>query len=358
VVELTSGSGQTTKLERRVATAARSLLDSRRCVTPVDVLVVIGWLPPGDVQRWQREQVACLEETAVVDPDRLRDMLAVLERWARSAGLEPTETQYLSGSRHRSPLRFTADGDPVAEEAYRRSWTPPQLSERDRDRVVTKRSAPPDLVVVWAIRDWTCGECGGSDGELLIMEHDRPLCLSCADLDHLVFLPSGDTALTRRARKGSSLSAVVVRFSRARKRHERQGVLVEQGALDAAEEQCLGDADARERRRERERERRAGQDDALVTRMTDEVLRLFPGCPRERASAIADHACVRGSGRVGRSAAGRGAGEDAVRLAVVASVRHQDTDYDQLLMSGVDRYDARHRVQAGIEQVLDSWRAP
>ncbi len=67
------------------------------------------------------------------------------------------------------------------------------------------------------------------------MEGERPLCLTCADLDHLVYLPRGDTALTRRARKHSALSAVVVRFSRARKRYERQGVLVEESALEQAE---------------------------------------------------------------------------------------------------------------------------
>src|ERR1700754_2042950 len=55
-----------------------------------------------------------------------------------------------------------------------------------------------------------------------------------------------------------------------------------------------------------------------------------------RADAIALHAAARGSGRVGRSAAGRALDRDAVCLAVVASVRHVDTDYDALLMSGVD----------------------
>ena len=48
------------------------------------------------------------------------------------------------------------------------------------------------------------------------------LCMSCADMDHLVFLESGDAALTRRAKRASRLSAVVVRFSRARRRYERQ----------------------------------------------------------------------------------------------------------------------------------------
>jgi hypothetical protein len=36
------------------------------------------------------------------------------------------------------------------------------------------------------------------------MELDQPLCLQCARLDDLEFLPSGDTALTRRATRLST----------------------------------------------------------------------------------------------------------------------------------------------------------
>ena len=81
-------------------------------------------------------------------------------------------------------------------------------------------SKEKDLVVFAILRESECGECGQEllSGDHLFMEGARALCLACADLDHLVFLPRGDTALTRRARKHSSLSAVVVRFSRARKR--------------------------------------------------------------------------------------------------------------------------------------------
>ncbi|MCV6977743.1 DUF2293 domain-containing protein [Mycobacterium bourgelatii] len=84
---------------------------------------------------------------------------------------------------------------------------------------------------------------------------------------------------------------------------------------------------------------------------------LFPGCPAERADAIARHAATRGSGRIGRSAAGRALDPEAVTLAVVASVRHVDTPYDELLMSGVDREAARHRVAAQVDAVLNRWRA-
>ena len=155
----------------------------------------------------------------------------------------------------------------------------------------------------------------------------------------------------------SALSAVVVRFSRSRCRYERKGLLVEEAALRQAEEECLADEEARCRRRQREEQRRVEQDLGLQAEFAAEIRRLFPGCPPERAEAIARHAGARRSGRVGRSAAGRALDPEAITLAVVASVRHLDTPYDTLLLSGVARADARARVIDQVEVVLDSWRS-
>lgn len=213
---------------------------------------------------------------------------------------------------------------------------------------------PVDLVVISPLKDWACAGCGGT-GDLLKMEDAGPLCLTCADLDHLIFLPAGDAALTRRAKQASRLSAVVVRWSRSRKRYERQGILAEEAAIQQAEEQCLADEDVRLRRRDRDRERRAKEDLEFQARMADEIKRLFPGCPEQRATAIAQHAALRGSGRVGRSAAARALDEQAITLAVVASVRHEDTDYDLLLMSGTLREIARDQVRPAIDRKLDAW---
>src|SRR5262249_54341763 len=87
-------------------------------------------------------------------------------------------------------------------------------------------------------------------------------------------------------------------------------------------------------------------------------LLLFPGCPPQRADAIARHAGTRGSGRVGRTAAGRALHEEAVTLAVVASVRHCDTSYDELLMSGVPRAEARDPVWDDVDLILEKGRKP
>src|SRR5258708_9552521 len=90
----------------------------------------------------------------------------------------------------------------------------------------TGSEAKSDEIVVFILRTETkCADCGEEllKGRFLRVENDRPLCLDCADLGHLEFLPRGDTAVTRRATKRSPLRAVVVQWSNTRKRSERQG---------------------------------------------------------------------------------------------------------------------------------------
>jgi hypothetical protein len=217
-----------------------------------------------------------------------------------------------------------------------------------------------ELVVYAILRHSKCKECGKElwKGDFLFLEGGHPLCLSCADFDHLVYVPRGDAALTRRARKYSPLNAVVVRFSRSRGRYERQGILVSEAALERAEQECLADGEQRARRRERDELRRAENDRDLIARMTDAILGLFPGCPLEEARTIAAHTARRGSGRVGRTFAGRALEESALTAAVVAAIRHRHTRYDELLMSGYSRPDARDSVQEAVDRVLESWRYP
>ena len=217
-----------------------------------------------------------------------------------------------------------------------------------------------ELVVFSILRASQCSQCKAEleSGSFLTLEKAQPLCMTCTDLDHLVFLPSGDTALTRRARKHSSLSVVVVKFSRARNRYERQGVLVEEAALDKAQEECLSDEEVRARRRERDAARRQVEDQELVQEMGAKIRTLFPGYPPGEALAIARHTAQRGSGRVGRTASGRSLDEGALRLAVIASIRHKHTRYDELLMEGWERDEARWAVEDKIQEVLSRWESP
>jgi hypothetical protein len=339
----------------RIVSAAEDVLATQKYVTPLDVCVRLGWLAPTHLDRWRQGRIASLEEALPVSAAKLSELLQGLQRWAADQGLVSSEASYVAATRDRRELRFTAAGTATMEQAWHASWTSPDLTARQSARIAARQAKAPDLVVVIPSKGFTCAECGDTEGNLLIMDDAGPLCLTCADLDHLEFLPAGDAALTRRSKKASRLSAVVVSWSKSRKRYERKGLLVEESALAQAERECLADEDVRARRRERDAERRASQDVEFQSRFAAEIRALYPGCPPERAEAIAGHAAVRGSGRVGRSAAARAFDPQAIKLAVVASIRHLDTDYDDLLMAGVPREEARDQIREVIDEVLASW---
>jgi hypothetical protein len=90
--------------------------------------------------------------------------------------------------------------------------------------------------------------------------------------------------------------------------------------------------------------------------MAKQIGVLFPGCPAHELATIAEHTAARGSGRVGRTEAGRNLEERTLTAAVVAAVRHKHTEYDKLLERGMDRATARQTVGDKIDEVLAAWR--
>lgn len=76
----------------------------------------------------------------------------------------------------------------------------PALAEAKRERLADKQNRPSELLVIAPARDWVCTSCGGT-GDLLTIDRPGPLCLSCANLDDLEFLPSGDARVTRCAKR-------------------------------------------------------------------------------------------------------------------------------------------------------------
>jgi hypothetical protein len=230
----------------------------------------------------------------------------------------------------------------------------------DRQSDKAKSGSGAEIVVFSVVRPSQCTECGAElwKGSLLRLEGDKVLCTGCADLDHLEFLPAGDAALTRRASKYSTLRVVVVRWSRARKRYERQGMLVEPEALHRAEEESLADAEVRARRQARAAERRELEDDEFVTAFAGAIREQYPGCPATEATEIAKHACRKYSGRVGRTKAAKEFSPEPIRLAVIAHIRHARTDYDELLARYADRDTAREQIRGKVSAILDKWQRP
>lgn len=217
------------------------------------------------------------------------------------------------------------------------------------------------LKVFVTSKEGKCDKCGKElwpHSHITLVDGGRALCMPCAGLDHLVVLPAGDAALTRRATAGSKTWAVILKWSKARKRYERQGSLVEPDAVARAETQCAADADVRERRKMREEKKRAELDQQYVEQFAARIRELFPSCPAGRGRVIAEHACQKYSGRVGRSSDAKRLDEEAVTLAVIAHLRHTETNYDELLQVCRHKRAARLEIQAAVQDKLAEWRQP
>jgi hypothetical protein len=225
------------RLRSRVETAAEAALTRQGWASAVDVLLGIGWLQPSIEKQWRLGQLRFLEAGLHANLSRISEAMRLFRRWAEGKQLVPSETAYMARNPARTALRFSKSGAESIERHYRTHWVARELSEKKRERLAEKASRPPELVVVEPLnRDWKCHRCGGS-GDFLLMEQPGPCCLACAGLPTLEFLPAGDAALTRRVKARSEVHAVVVRFSRARKRYERQGLLVMPEALREVGEQ-------------------------------------------------------------------------------------------------------------------------
>ncbi len=243
------------ELKRRVIRAAEAALSRQQYVSPIDVLCGMGLLAPTLVDSWRKGRIDFLERVIQGSLSKISSSMAAFRCWAMEKGLRPSETRYVRRTRPGTlDLQFSASGNPEIEKAYRTHYVSPELSERKQQKIEEQLMHASEPVVFQILRDSRCSECGAEleEAAFLFLEAEQPLCLSCAHLDDLEYLPSGDAALTRRAAKYSVRTAVVVRFSRSRHRYERQGILVERAGLEKAEQECTTDADQRAAARARE----------------------------------------------------------------------------------------------------------
>src|SRR5438034_97638 len=95
------------RLADRVAKAAEASLAAQNYVSPVDVLVGIGWLDPGAVKRWRQGQVDYLERVVQTNLSRISMAMKLFRSWATAKGLIPSETSYGARTPSRQTLRFS-----------------------------------------------------------------------------------------------------------------------------------------------------------------------------------------------------------------------------------------------------------
>src|SRR6516225_9743737 len=131
------------KLADRVGKVAETTLAAQHYVSPLDVLVGIGWLDLGAVKRWRQGQIDDLEHVIQTKLPRISEAMRLFRSWATEKGLFASETDYLARTPQRQRLRFSRSGNPTIERLYRTHWVSPELSRRKRERLAEKASRAP-----------------------------------------------------------------------------------------------------------------------------------------------------------------------------------------------------------------------
>ncbi|CAG9999243.1 unnamed protein product [Clonostachys byssicola] len=161
------------------------------------------------------------------------------------------------------------------------------------------------------------------------------------------FLPKGDpyrTGLCRRLTQAAGKQVYVV----VDKRRTAVGIRAPKYIINEVHEKD---------RATREDRRVAVQKRDVATRSDFEVaiLRLFPRIPLQDLEKVLDRALKKRSGRVGRT--GKLTIDSKARLAVIAHIRHNHTEYDSLLkQKRKSRGSARDDIAPKLKQLCAEWR--
>ncbi|MBF0299718.1 MAG: hypothetical protein HQK51_13420 [Oligoflexia bacterium] len=225
------------ELQKKIISVAEEILYKQKYVSAIDIFFGIGWLNYSNFRQWKKGAIPFLESIIQTNLNKISFAMSCFRKWAQEKSLNPSETVYRVRTRDASQeLRFCKSGDPDIEKAYRIHYVSPDLKNGKNKKSSSgsnSQTNTDELVVYEILTDSKCSKCPQTinKGELLYLELNSPLCMKCAKLDHLVFLPRGDASLTRKAKKASTLYAVVVKFNRKMKIYVRIGLLVEKESL-------------------------------------------------------------------------------------------------------------------------------
>ena len=207
------------------------------------------------------------------------------------------------------------------------------------------------------LRCATCGKAIPVEHAFVAESEDsKGTCFECSPFVNYTLLPPGNIALTRRSKKHSELCGVLLAWNQRRKRFERKGQYVELSAILKAQEECAANEDSRAIKNEKAAAVRAVQDKAYVLEFGSAIRAYYPNCPTDREYEIAKHACEKHSGRVGRTASAKQFDTQMIDLAVVAHIRHTETNYDSQFGKGKRKKEIRSDLSSSIQHILKSWK--
>jgi len=234
------------RLKQRVIQSAEEALNKKHYVSPIDVFIGMKVLQPAQVEDWRKGKISYLEKVIQVNLSKITFCMKYFRDWAKEKGLKPSPSVYLTRARGgKKDLRFSISGHPTIELSYRTHFVSPNLSEIKEKKMQEKLDHPPERVVFRTIQISQCTQCKRElqQGSYQFIEAGQSLCLCCANLSELEYLPKGEIQLTHLVKKEKIKSTDFVEFIRSNKRYENQGLLVEKEALRKARQDLMAEND-------------------------------------------------------------------------------------------------------------------
>ena len=107
------------ELKKKVRVTAGSLLYEKGFISPVDLLIEIGYLTSESYEDWRRGRVPYLEKVCKVNLSKLSVIMKELKLYASEKDLKPSWTDYNKwGKGKEIRLQFSKSGDKYIEKAY------------------------------------------------------------------------------------------------------------------------------------------------------------------------------------------------------------------------------------------------
>jgi hypothetical protein len=80
-------------IQARVRRVAEQMLAEQRYVSPIDVLLGLGWLAPSHLSEWRQGRVPCLEQVVQANPGKVSTAMAEFRILAEPDVIEQAEAQ-------------------------------------------------------------------------------------------------------------------------------------------------------------------------------------------------------------------------------------------------------------------------
>jgi len=107
------------ELEKKIRIVLSEVSSQKGYVSPVDVLIHLGYLSQNDYENWRKGKIDCLERVCYVNLGKLSTINRLIKKISEKMKLEPSWTAYNKyGKGPKVRLQFSKSGDRNIEKAY------------------------------------------------------------------------------------------------------------------------------------------------------------------------------------------------------------------------------------------------